>query len=148
MKIRLFLVFVVLAAIGAGFICIRYYSYVFAKKVEGEVTGVERVTDPAAVIGGRQLTPEQIHSFAVAIRNKDGEIYTASSEDRQWAVVRKGQCAQAEFFPYPPWDFQKAGTFFGARLLKLKDCPTGTESAPAAISSPAPSITPDPARSS
>jgi hypothetical protein len=61
-------------------------------------------------------------SFAIAIRDQKGTIHTASAEDRQWAVVEKGQCVEAKFFPYPPWNLDKSGTFFGARLLKLYDC--------------------------
>ncbi|MCB9027485.1 MAG: hypothetical protein H6625_14295, partial [Bdellovibrionaceae bacterium] len=63
-----------------------------------------------------------LFSFAIAIRNVNGDIVTASTEDRQWAVAKVGQCVQAKVFPYPPWDLEKAGTFFGARLKNLSDC--------------------------
>lgn len=60
----------------------------------------------------------------MAIKDEtSGEIFTASSEDRQWAAVQgEGLCAEAKFFPYPPWQLDKAGTYHGARLLKLWNC--------------------------
>ena len=129
-KLWLFILLLVLAA--SVYTVIAYYPYVFAKHLEGVVVGVERVTQPTAIIGsGRSIPPEQLYSFAVAIRDdKTSEIFTASSEDRQWAVVVKGQCAEAKFFPYAPWDLDKAGTYSGARLLRLYDCPAGTQIPP------------------
>jgi hypothetical protein len=111
------------AAVGT-FICIRFYEYVFAKTISGEIVKVERVSQPEALIAsGKTIPPEQLFSFAVAIRDPQGEIHTASSEDRQWSVAQPGQCAEARFFPYPPWDLEKARTYHGARLLRLFDCP-------------------------
>lgn len=100
------------------------YSVIFAKSVIGEVTGVEKVELPVALMARSDgdIT-SKVFSFAIGIKDaKTGEIYTASSEDRQWAVVEKGQCAEAKFLPYPPWEFSKQGTFFGARLVKLYEC--------------------------
>ncbi len=85
--------------------------------------GIDRVTQPTSIIGSSQIPDSQLFSFAVAIKVPSGEIFTASSEDRQWAVVEKGQCAEVKFFPYPPWQLDKSGTYFGARLLKLFACP-------------------------
>ena len=125
MKKIIVLLFLFLVISAGGYLTVKYYSYVFAKTVDGQIEGIERVTDPTAVVGiNGNTVPQQLYSFAVAIRDtKSKEIITASSEDRQWAVVRKGQCAQARFFPYPPWVFDKAGTYFGARLVRLYDCP-------------------------
>ena len=106
-------------AIGAN------YSVIFAKHVVGEVTAVERVNLQVAVMTtqGDQDISGKAFSFAVAIKDaKTGEIFTASSEDRQWAVVQKGQCAEAEFLPYPPWELTRRGTYHGARLVKLSEC--------------------------
>jgi len=100
----------------------HYYSFVFAREVKGEIVAIERVTQPAAIIGGQALRPADLYSFAIAIREEKGEIVTASTEDRQWAVAQKGQCAEAKFFPYPFWHLDKSGTYFGARLLKLYEC--------------------------
>ena len=114
-----------LAILGvAGFVCIRYYSFVFSKSIQGEIIKVERVNQGTAIIAGQPNVPaSQLFSFAVAVRDKEGAIHTASSEDRQWAVAQPGQCALVRFFPYPPWDLDKAGTYFNARLLQLSDCP-------------------------
>ena len=117
-----------LLALMATFVSVRYYSFVFAKTVHGTITGIDRVTQANTLIGTTtQIPPSQIFSFAIAIKELGGNIVTASSEDRQWAVAEKGQCVEAKFFPYPPWQLDKSGTFYGARLLKLSDCPQGTE---------------------
>lgn len=99
----------IVVALGSGYVVIRYYSYVFAKSVEGRVVGVKR-------------EDRYEESYVVAIRTNNGEIYTTHSEDAQWALVRVGQCARAKYFPHPPWNFQDSGTYFGAKLLNLRDC--------------------------
>lgn len=120
----LFGVFVILASVG--FITVNWYSYIFARIVKGKVVGVERVTDPSAIFnsGKNAIPANQLFSFAIAIQDaKTGEIMTSSSEDRQWAVVQKDQCVEAKYLPYPPWNIEKSGTYHGARLLRLYNCP-------------------------
>ena len=108
----------------SGFIVFKFYDQIFSKKVHGQIVRVERVSDPAAIVGGvGAIPPSQLFSFAIAIKDETGEIHTASSEDRQWAVAQAGQCVDARFFPYPPWQLDKSGTYHGARLLRLQDCP-------------------------
>lgn len=108
--------------IGAAVITVQYYSYIFAKMVVGEVIRVEHVTQAEAVIASRTTPSYLLFSYAIAIRDSHGIIHTASSEDRQWAVVSVGQCARAKFFLYPPWHLYKGGTYFGARLEELREC--------------------------
>jgi hypothetical protein len=125
MKFKTLLVLLlVLAILGvAGYTGVEYYSYIFAQDIEGEVLKIERVTQPSAIIAnGTPIPASHIFSFAIAIRDQQGTIHTASGEDKQWAVVEKGQCVEAKFFPYPPWNLDRSGTFYGARLLKLYDC--------------------------
>lgn len=118
---RTIIIFAILATV---ILVIEYYSYIFAKTVVGEVIDVARVNEQTALIAtGAIIPPHQMFSFAVALKTKDGQIITASSEDRQWAVVQKGLCAEVRIFPYPPWKLDKAGTFFGARALQVYDCP-------------------------
>ena len=117
-------VFVVLGL--ALYILVNYWSIIFSKTVQGRVEAVEKLQIPVAVIGGSQnnsLGSRELFSFAVAIRQEDGDTVTASSEDRQWTVISKGMCVKAKLFPYPPWDFEKGGTYFNARLLDPYDCP-------------------------
>lgn len=102
-----FLAFVLL--LGGGYVVVVYYSYVFSKSVEGRVVGVKR-------------EDRYEESYVVAIRTQDGNIYTTHSEDAQWALVRVGQCAKAKYLPYPPWNFKESGTYFGAKLLNLREC--------------------------
>ena len=109
---------------SAAFVCIKFYEFVFAKTITGEILKVERVNQNQSMItSGRPIPAEQLFSFGVAIRSMGGEIHTASSEDRQWSVAQAGQCVEARFFPYPPWDLEAAGTYHNARLIRLFDCP-------------------------
>ncbi len=110
--------------IGGGYVVVNFWPYIFAKTIQGEVMKVERLIEPVAVLTEQNQPSDKIFSFAVAIKDRHtGEIFTASTEDRQWAAVQgEGLCAKAKFFPYPPWNFQKSGTYFGARLLGLWSC--------------------------
>ena len=117
---------VLFLVIGAG-VTFKFWSYIFAKDVEGQIVKVERLVDPmaVAVVGGGENGPSsKVFSFAVALKDsKTGEIMTGSTEDRQWAAVDgEGFCGHARFFPYPPWQLDKAGTYFGVRLLKMWSC--------------------------
>lgn len=106
------------------------WSFVFKKKIVGEVVAVEKVAGTLTVITNSQdpINP-QAFSFSVAIKDlKTSEIHMASSEDRKWAAVQKGNCAVAAFFPYPPWNFNKGTTDHNARLVKnYADCAQATE---------------------
>lgn len=121
--------------IGAGVFVISNYSWVFSKRVSGEVVAVERVTDPSAVFGAR-ATEAQMYSYSVLIQGKDGQLYTASSEDRQWQVVKKGYCVDALLYRYPPWHLDKANTYFNARLENVKVCPGQTHLPEAPVNAP------------
>lgn len=112
-----------LALILFGYAFVQYYSYIFVHNVVGEIVSVERVTEAAALINVDRVDPTQLYSYAIAIRDNKGDIHTASGVDRQWAVAQKGQCVEAKFYPYPPWNLDKGGTYFNARLIRLFDCP-------------------------
>ena len=145
-KIRLVMFVVVLLIVGV--LVLENWQYVFAREVSGEIKEIERVSQNTILGTGANIPASQLFSFAVAIKDKkSSEIVTASSEDRQWAVAKKGLCAEARFFPYPPWDLERAGTFHGARLVKLYECETNAATA-AAVSppaAPAPATPPAPA---
>lgn len=104
-----------------GSFLVSYYSFIFSRVVVGKVRSVERVTAPMAVTTQpNQNLNAQVFSFAIAIEDtKTNEIVVASSEDRQWAAVQPGTCASARYYPYPPWQVEKSGTYHNARLLKL-----------------------------
>lgn len=111
---------IVFVAVVIGFV--YYYSFIFSRTVKGRIENVARVTEVTALIGTRSLTEDQLYSFSVSIRQPNGEMLTATSEDRQWAVAKSGLCVEAKYYPYPPWQLDKAGTYFNARLLALADC--------------------------
>jgi hypothetical protein len=133
-------VLIILVVVLASVVVVTQYSWVFRKSLKGEIMEVERVTTSTAIVGTEM--PSQAFSFAIAIRKSDGEIITASSEDRQWAVAHKGMCVEATVDPYPPWNLDKADTFYNARLLKLKDCPGHSSAAPTQATLPAAEGTP------
>jgi len=125
-------IFIVLVIAVVTFVILNY-SWVFAKRVHGEIINVERVTNPTAILG--KATDQQIHSYAVLIQNdQDGLLYTASSDDRQWQVAEKGYCVDATLYVYPPWNLEKSGTYFNARINQIMRCPG--KSAPPANSAP------------
>ena len=106
---------------GSGYILVQYYSLIFSKTVKGKAIKVSKVNDTIAVMGSGAVN-SQIYSFAVAIKTPEGVIYTSSTEDRQWAAVTEGFCVEARLYPYPPWNFEKADTYFGARLIHMMEC--------------------------
>ena len=111
----------VILLFGGVVVVVNYYPYIFAKNITGEILEVERVTPPGMIVGSG-VTAAQMFSFAVMIKAQDGELYHASSEDRQWSIAKKGYCVEAKFYPYAPWSLDKAGTWFNARLTKVMEC--------------------------
>jgi hypothetical protein len=137
---------IVICLLGVGWGIVVNFEWVFSKVVVGEVIEVERFQPPAVI--GATMTPEQMFSVAVMIRAESGEIFSSSSEDRQWAVAKKGYCVEARFYPYPPWNLDKADTYHNARLIKvLADCkrlnpPVPSVNAPSPTPPPAPPLPP------
>lgn len=125
LKILMRRFFIVVFLLGVGAVLFFGYPYIFSRVITGEVVGAKHVLESMAVIttpDAQSQVPNKVFSFAIAIRDhKSSEIITGSTEDRQWAAVKEGQCARAEFFPYPPWQLNRAGTYFGVRLLSLYD---------------------------
>lgn len=122
-KLRYVSLLVIVLVFG-GYALIAYYPYIFSRRVVGEIVAVEKAlpSNTYVSVSGQDPSPD-IFSFAVGIRDgKTGEIVTASTEDRQWAVAKPGLCAEAQFFPYPPWRLDNWGTYYNARLIKLMDC--------------------------
>lgn len=136
------LVGIVVVGAMAGFV-ISNWSWVFAKKIHGKILDVQRVTNPNAIITSR-ASDAQIHSFAVLIQGDDNVLYTASSEDHQWQVAQKGYCVSALLYRYPPWDFERANTYFNARLEQLEIC-KGESAPPQAAPAAAPDLSAAPA---
>jgi hypothetical protein len=121
---RNFIFILILGGLAWG--AVANYSFLFSKKIAGVLVSVERIDLNVSLLQqnpGSQGVDPKLFSFAVGIQNDAGEILTASAEDRQWAAAVKGKCVEAVYFPYPPWEVMKSGTFFGARLDRMFDCP-------------------------
>lgn len=113
-------ILIAVIVLGSGYVV--FYSYIHKRTVVGTVNGVHQLFENVAYLAGSKNPSPQIYSAAVAVRDsKTSEIVTGSTEDRQWGVVKEGQCVQAVFFPYPPWNLQKAGTFYNVRVEKVYD---------------------------
>jgi hypothetical protein len=103
------------------------WSFIFKKRVVGEIATVERVSDGFIITGAtNESIPSKAFSFSVAIKDLNtGEIHMASSEDRKWAAAEKGNCVIAAFYPYPPWALSKGTTDYNARLIQnFQSCDT------------------------
>lgn len=116
----------ILLLLVAGYSFFNYYPYIFAKTIEGRVEKVEKMQTNVAVVQGgldhNQNLAAELYTFAVAIKSLDGQIHTSAAKDEQWAAVAPGTCVVAKFYPYPPWNMDKAGTYFNARLISSKSC--------------------------
>ena len=125
MKFLIGLVLSVLILVFGSWVVYRYYPFIFSKSVVGPVLSIQKVDPGASVLTTRGTDfPSALFSFAVAVRDhKTREIFTSSTEDRAWATIEKGHCVEAVFFPHPPWNFEKSGTFQKARLERRFDCP-------------------------
>ena len=114
------ILFIVLAFATVGYFFLGNWSFFFKKMVVGEVVAVQKVEGTLTVItNSTEPVNPQAFSFSVAIQDQQTqEIHMASSEDRKWAAVQKGNCVVAAFFPYPPWNLSKGTTDHNARLLR------------------------------
>jgi len=108
------LMLLTLVIITGSVLFLRYYSFVFAREIQGELVAIDIPKESDAM--------QESFLFMIAIRTTQGDIFVATSEDRQWKVAQKGQCVVAKYFPYPPWQMDKFGSYHGAKLLKLFDC--------------------------
>lgn len=111
---------VVFCVVLLAWIILGNWSFIFKKRIIGEVVKVERIAAPVAIVNnaGDPLNKENF-SFSVAIKDLNTtEIHVASSEDRKWGAVQPGNCVVAAFFPYPPWNFSRGMTDHNARLLR------------------------------
>jgi len=118
--VRAVAISLVVLAVIAG--VILNYSFLFSKKVIGPIVEIDRVAPQDMILNSRQPDPLLVHTFAIAIKDQSGDIFTASTTDERWAIARRGFCVEARFWPYPPWDFARFGTYQNAQLLQLRDC--------------------------
>ncbi|MCB9024802.1 MAG: hypothetical protein H6625_00660 [Bdellovibrionaceae bacterium] len=70
----------------------------------GRIEGLERVEPNSTLFSGSSRSTSRssdkiLFSFAIAIRNVNGDIVTASTEDRTMGGSCVGQCVQAKVFP-------------------------------------------------
>lgn len=106
--------------VGIATLYLIFFPYIHKREVIGPVSGVKSSLESTTLITSSKDPSDKIFSAAVAVKDiKTGEIVTGSTEDRQWGVIKEGQCVKALFFPYPPWNLQKAGTYNNARVISV-----------------------------
>jgi len=146
MKSKLLWIFVILIILSGGSICFFYYSYLFPCTVQGEVIDVHCfIEKPSTSPSEEKEVPHSFEKspfttptlfspipriYAVAVQNEKGEIFTAPSRHRQWAVIKKGQCVKAKFLPHPPWNLSNFGTYCEVRPIQVFECPASLKSQP------------------
>lgn len=127
--IELMIVMAIVGILLSIFASSRYgpstlYGYMYSKDVTGQVESVTSAMPEGALVSSTQ---ESIFQASVMIKLSNGEFTTFSTDDRQWASLlgakANGKCVSAKVFPYAPWQIDKAGTYYGGRLLNVKNCP-------------------------
>jgi hypothetical protein len=138
---------VLLLGLGLWISTTSFYTWAARKTVTGEVVSLANLT-PDALLRSRVNGQAGgiTYSFALVIKADDGTIYSASSEDRQWAAVKEGYRVQATFFPYSPLSWTKQGTYHNARLRRVLSIPPTAGSSTPASRTPASNDVPGPAR--
>lgn len=98
-----------LIVVGVG------YKFFSQKTFSGTVTACSEMT---AATYGRSV-PSGTFSFAIDmdVPGQD-EVLSFSAEDRKFANVVKDDSIKVRVFKYAPWNWDKAGTYYGGRLLK------------------------------
>lgn len=90
------------------------YPYLFRISVDGKVVSAK------ALPSFNSQTGSEV-SIGIILKVND-QMYSASSEDRQWLAVEKEMCVRASLYPYAPWELMKSGSFHSARLVAVIDC--------------------------
>lgn len=114
--IELLVVLIILGVIlSAGYT--SCYKFISKKEYTGTVIACEKVVDNT-VYTGKKSADKSLFSFSCDIKLENGEIISFSSEDRKFATVVKEDVIKVAVFKYAPWNFDKAGTLYGGRLIK------------------------------
>lgn len=92
------------------------YKFISREEYTGIVIACEKATNN--VYTNTRTNDKTLFSFSCDIKCDNGEIISFSSEDRKFATVIKNDVVKVAIFKYAPWNFDKAGTFYGGRLLK------------------------------
>lgn len=69
-----------------------------------------------------QDAKEIAFSRALNVRTQDGQDVVFSTIDRQFFVVKPGDCVKVKVFIYPPWMISKAGSMYNGRLIRKWEC--------------------------
>ena len=97
---KLSLLSLLLVLIAGTFICVNYYSYVFARTVVGKVVDVQNVLQATTIIQGMQSgkLPGQVFSFAIGIMDDKGEMSPQAAKTGSGPSSKKDNVLKRSFF--------------------------------------------------
>lgn len=84
----------------------RIYSLLNSRQIEGMVKDIKSFS-------AAKDSPE---TFSIELETSGGEIYVATSFEKTWAVVSKGDAVRAKIYPVAPWSDDE-GSWINARLI-------------------------------
>ncbi|MBN1126603.1 MAG: hypothetical protein JXA82_16470 [Sedimentisphaerales bacterium] len=85
----------------------RIYGYLFSKDIEATVNDI-RSFNSADNKGSE--------TFAVELHTKDGQIHIATTCEKVWGVIAKGDRVKVRLYPAAPWS-QSDGSWINAKLF-------------------------------
>ncbi len=95
--------------IGLGYVLgpSRIYGYALAKEFVATVKDIQTFTAQES---------DKLETFAIELHTDDGQIYVATSHDKVWGVVAKGDYVRVRLYPAAFW-LPNSGSWINARLL-------------------------------
>ena len=117
------LLVVVIIVLIAGSVVVGSCSQLFFNaEYSGTVIDNQQLGSGQTGFFASQDAKEIAFSRALNIRTQDGQDIVFSTIDRQFFVVKPGDCIKVKVFIYPPWMISKAGSMYNGRLLRKWQC--------------------------
>lgn len=85
----------------------RLYGFLFSEELVATVADIRAFT-PAA--------DKASETFAIEFHDDSGQIYVATSTERVWGVIAKGDRVKTRLYPAASWS-QSDGSWINAKLL-------------------------------
>ncbi|RKY13904.1 MAG: hypothetical protein DRP52_01500 [Planctomycetota bacterium] len=91
----------------------RMYGYLFSKELVATIADIRS-------FGGSDSENSKSETFAIELHTDSDEIQIATSCEKVWAVVAKGDCVRVKLYPAAPWT-SSDGSWINAKLVnKIK----------------------------
>jgi len=111
---KLIVVLIILAVvIGYALGPARMYGYLFSEELVATVADIRSC-------GGDDSENSNSETFAIELHTDNDEIHIATSREKVWAVVAKGDRVRVKLYPAAPWT-SSDGSWINAKLInKIK----------------------------